>query len=581
MEVRILFKGIMDLYRENKKIVYNSIWINVLLCMVSGLPIAVIYFTVRDIINSRLNQQSMIAYMASFFVSCTLVWLARKYSSRKMGLDTYLFLGEKRVYLGDHIRKLSMGYFGSEEASQLGAIMTQDFDFLEMAGNIILEKLYMTVIGSVVTFTFLLFINWKLALATFIGVPFALYLVLKRDDKDSKATIERQEIQGALAANTVDFVSGIKEIKAFGKSDESMKKINQSISQFRDINLSLIYLKGPKVMKFKMVINMCMPLVLFLGVYFYKFSGEITLTLALVFLLISLKVYIPLEEIGSYQEIMTLIQASLNRVNRVFKKEPLKESNGTTTVKKFDIELRNVDFSYEKKKVIKNISLKIPEKSMTALVGHSGSGKTTITNLIARFWDVNKGQVLMGGHDIREIDNKELLSHISMVFQDTFLFNDSIINNIRFAKPEATIEEIYDAAQKAMCHDFIMALPRGYETIVGENGKRLSGGERQRISIARAILKDAEIILLDEATANIDPENEVVIQRGIDRLIRDKTIIIIAHKLSTIKNADQIIVMDDGQISQQGVHEDLKNSPGIYQNYWHHRQQANRWKIAN
>jgi len=576
-----LFKSLKNLYKENPKILYHSIALNILVGMVNGIPLVVIYHTLKDIINGSLDKESMLIYLASFVIGCFALWYVKKIASKRMSLDTYLFLGEKRIYLGDHIRKLTMGFFGSEDSGQLGAIMTQDFDFLEMAGNIILEKFYLTAIASTVAFVFLLFVNWKLALLTFLGVPFALYLIFKKDKKDSDATRARQMIQGELAANTVDFVSGIKEIKAFGKSDESLKKYNDSIEQFRDVNLSLVHLKGPKVMKFKMAISICMPLVMFAGVYLYKFAGEITLPLALIFLLVSLKIYVPLEEIGGYQEILSLIQVSLERVNNIFDKKPLQENKKIKNLNKFDIEVRDVEFSYDKKVVLNNVSFKVKDKSMTALVGHSGSGKTTVTNLIARFWDVNKGSILVGGHDIKDIDNKVLLSHMSMVFQDVFLFNDTIMNNIKFAKPEASDKEVYEAAQKAMCHEFIMALPEGYNTIVGENGKKLSGGEKQRVSIARAILKDAEIILLDEATANIDPENEVVIQKAIEKLVENKTIVIIAHKLSTIKNADQIIVLDKGEISQVGIHNELKEKEGIYRNYWIHREQANKWKIAN
>lgn len=581
VEVIKMYKSIREIYKEEPKILRAGILNNILVGMMSGAPLAIIFFTIRDIINQSLSQEKMITYLLGFFASCVVVWYVRKVASVKMGLDTYLFMGEKRILLGDHIRKLSMGFFGSEDASQLTAIMTQDFDFLEMSGNVILEKYFMTVISSAVAFTFLMFVNWKLTLITFLGVPFALYMIAKKDDADSKATIARQDIQGELAANTIDFVSGIKEIKAFGKSDESLRKYNQSIEKFRDVNLSLVSIKGPKVMKFKMAITLCMPLVMFAGVYMYKFAGEISFHLALIFLLVSLKIYLPLEEIGGYQEIMSLIEASLNRVNKVFNKKALEDVSKVTELKQFDIELKNVKFSYEKKVVINNVSLKIKENSMTALVGHSGSGKTTITNLIARFWDVNEGQVLIGGHNVRDINNKELLSHISMVFQDVFLFNDSIMNNIRFAKPDATDEEVFDAAQRAMCHTFISELPEGYNTQVGENGKRLSGGEKQRISIARAILKDANIILLDEATANIDPENEVVIQKAIDELVINKTVVIIAHKLSTIKNADQIIVLDQGEISQVGKHDELTNREGIYRTYWEHRKKANTWKVSN
>jgi len=580
-EVKTLHKKLTELFSDSDGILNRVVWLSVLVGVVSGLPIAVIFFSVKDIIEGGISNTNIAIYLGLFFASFLLLWRVRVYLSKRAVSDTYLYLGEKRVLLGDHLKKLSMGYFSSKESMHLSAIMTQDFDMLEMSGITVLDKLYRVVIGTMVAFLFLIFINWKLTLASFIGIPLALRIIFSQTNEDSTESQRRQFVQGELSSNTVDFVSGIKEVKSFGKTKESFKKMNTSINEFRDCNLSLVRIKGRKIFNYKLALSVCLPIVLFLGAYFYSMTNEISLAIAVLFLIVALRLYTPIEDIGSYHEIYTIIKVSIDRMYNVFRVKPLLENKKIEKMNRFDIEFKDVSFSYDNREVLSNINMKVKEKSMTALVGHSGSGKTTVTNLIARFWDVNHGSVMIGGDDVRDIDSKELLSHISMVFQDVFLFNDSIMNNIRFAKPEASDEEVFEAACKARCHEFIMTLPNGYNTEVGEGGKKLSGGEKQRISIARAILKDAEIVLLDEATANIDPENELVIQRAIDALVVDKTIVIIAHKMSTIKNADQIIVLDEGEVSQVGNHSELVAVSGIYKNYWMHREKASGWKIAN
>jgi len=262
------------------------------------------------------------------------------------------------------------------------------------------------------------------------------------------------------------------------------------------------------------------------------------------------------------------------------KEEVLEDNNKKVELNNFDIEFENVSFAYEKENVLNNVSFKAEEKSMTALVGSSGCGKSTIANLIARFWDVEKGTVKIGGVDIREIEMESFLKNISMVFQKVYLFNDTILNNIKFAKPDATLEEVIEVFKKARCHDFIMDLEKGYDTVIGEGGSTLSGGEKQRISIARAMLKDAPIILLDEATASLDPDNERYIQEAINELVKNKTLIIIAHRLSTIKNADNILVIDKGKVIEEGKHNELISKKGKYYKLWKRRIQSSSWKVC-
>lgn len=291
------------------------------------------------------------------------------------------------------------------------------------------------------------------------------------------------------------------------------------------------------------------------------------------------ELYLPLKALGVLTAKLRIMEAGLNRYEALKDIEIIDEDGRDIELDRFDIEFKNVTFAYEDKDVLKDISFKVPEHSMTVLVGASGCGKTTIANLIARFWDVQKGKVLVGGVDVKEMTCDSLLKNISMVFQKVYLFNDTILNNIKFGKQDATYEEIEEAARKAKCYDFIMELENGFDTIVGEGGCTLSGGEKQRISIARAILKDAPIILLDEATASVDPDNENQIQMAINELVKDKTLVVIAHRLSTIRSADQILVIDDDKLIQSGTHEDLIQEEGQYNDFWNRRMKARGWKI--
>ena len=279
--------------------------------------------------------------------------------------------------------------------------------------------------------------------------------------------------------------------------------------------------------------------------------------------------------------LIRMLDSTLDRVERIKQAKRIDENGKDISLDSFDIAFDHVSFAYENgNPILNDVSFSIPQGSMTAIVGPSGSGKTTITRLIARFWDIQDGSITVGGHDVKEFTCDSLLKNMSMVFQNVYLFRDTIENNIKFGFPEATHEQVMEAAKKACCHDFITALPDGYNTVIGEGGSTLSGGEKQRISIARAMLKDAPIILLDEATASVDPENEVHLQQAISALVKNKTLIVIAHRLSTIRDADQVLVVDNGKIAQKGVHADLIQQKGIYQNFWNIRQKARNWKLA-
>ena len=308
-------------------------------------------------------------------------------------------------------------------------------------------------------------------------------------------------------------------------------------------------------------------LTVFAATYFC-FYGSLDIAVMIMLAIFIFRLYMPMKSLGTMTGIMRVMEAGLDRYEALKNVDIIDENGKDIELDRFDIQFKNVTFAYEKQDVLKDISFITPEHSVTALVGASGSGKTTIANLIVRFWDVQQGEVLVGGVNVKEMTCDSLLKNMSMVFQDVYLFKDTILNNIKFGKPDATYEEVVEAAKKARGHDFILELENGYETIVGEGGSTLSGGEKQRISIARAILKDAPIILLDEATASVDPDNEKHIQEAIGALVRDKTLIVIAHRLYTVRNADQILVVDDGQLVQKGTHSELIDQGGVYSELW-------------
>ncbi|MEM9487118.1 MAG: ABC transporter ATP-binding protein, partial [Cyanobacteria bacterium P01_F01_bin.116] len=372
---------------------------------------------------------------------------------------------------------------------------------------------------------------------------------------------------------------GISVIRAFNLSGDRLQQFRQGLREFRDASLNTVTQMTPALIIFSSVLELGFALLLVVGATLFV-QGSLTGANFLFFMVLGLAFYIPLMSMADMMEFYRIMQNSVRNLQEFLQSDLLSVTSSLQKPADTTIRFENVSFSYDRETVLENVSLTIPPRSMTALVGPSGSGKTTITNLIARFWDVAQGTVSLGGVDVRQLPTDTLLSQLTMVFQDVYLFNDTIFENIRFGNPDATEAEVMAAAQAAQCHSFISQLPNGYQTMVGEGGSTLSGGEKQRISIARAILKDAPIVLLDEATASIDPENERLIQQAIHALSAEKTLIVIAHRLTTIAAADQILVLDQGHIVERGTHETLVEQGGLYQRLWDVRVRSHGWKIA-
>ena len=490
----------------------------------------------------------------------------------------YFMVAEKRVYIGNKLKAVPMGFFNQNSLGRLTAVATTTLSDVENAAPVVLVTSLGGFLSSLVFSLAIFLFDWRIGLIVAAGVVLFLYVVSLMEKRSRADIPKRQAAQATLVEKVLETIQGMSVVKAFDLDDAKGKKVDQAIDESCEKNSVLERAVNPYVAAQQVILNLCSAAILFASISFYL-NGTLSLVYCLMMMVSSFMVFEQLKTAGSSMANLRITESSINRANEI-DSVPVMDDHGRKIVPEtHDIELESVDFSYETRPVLQDVSFRIPDKTTTAIVGPSGSGKTTLCNLIARFWDVNGGRVSIGGHDVKDYTLDSLMANISMVFQNVYLFNDTIENNIKFGKPNATHDEVVAAAKKACCDDFIDALPDGYNTVVGEGGATLSGGEKQRLSIARAMLKDAPIVIFDEATANVDPENEDRLQAAIEALTRDKTIIMIAHRLKTVRHADQIVVLDGGRIVQRGTHDELLAQKGIYSDFVGMREKAIGWKL--
>lgn len=491
----------------------------------------------------------------------------------------YEIFERERLLFADRIKRIPMGYFTSGNVGKITSVVTTNMSFAEEFGISSMSKVVTGYINMILSIIFMLIIDVRIGiinLIILIGANITLKNIQKVGVHHAKI---RTESQARLIDAVLEYIEGIPVVKSFNLSGKRAKKIRKEYKDSRDTSIEFEKKFMKPLFWFELVFVVGTGATILLITYLFM-KGNLDGYFMLTMLIYIFQMYIPFKVLGGLTGVVRVMEAGLDSYEEL-KNLPLIDEDGKDIdIDSYDIEFKNVTFAYEERDILKNISFKVPEHSMTALVGKSGCGKSTITNLIARFWDTDQGKVLVGGVDVKTMTSDSLLKNISIVFQNVYLFKDTIMNNIKFGKPEATKKEVIEAAKKARCHDFIMALDNGYDTMVGEAGASLSGGEKQRISIARAILKDAPIILLDEATASVDPDNERYIQEAISALVKDKTLIVIAHRLATIREADQILVIDEGKIIQKGTHEELARVKGRYQDFWKIRERARSWEIG-
>lgn len=496
---------------------------------------------------------------------------------RNKYIASYNLGAENRLYIGDRLKNVNMGYFSTNSLGNVAGGLSTVIGELETVGVPIIEQMLVGTIQTLIMVAFVLpydFITAAIILLTLIVGIMVNMLTQKKTDRLTERLLG---LKLDLSSKMLEYVKGIGITKAFGKDRNTVEELNESITQSRKGFLAVEKILVPTQFLFLLVfkIGICLIIITSLTRYF---SGSIEVTKSIMLIVMSFVVFSGFELAGSMQSIKGVAVQNLNSVIRL-RNLPVIEEGEETEIDKAEISIKNVSFSYGDAELFKNLSMTVPEGKTTALVGFSGSGKTTLCNLMARFWDVNAGEVNIGNKNIKEYRYDELLSNFSFVFQDVYLFDDTVKNNIKFGNPSATDEEVIEIAKKAQCHEFIMKLPQGYNTILQEGGSNLSGGERQRISIARAMLKHSKFVILDEATSSIDPENEKQLLLALKNLLKDKTTIIIAHKLSTIKNADQIVVLKDGVIEQVGTHKELLYKQGIYKDFLESRKQSEEWSI--
>ncbi|MEM1134426.1 MAG: ABC transporter ATP-binding protein, partial [Bacteroidota bacterium] len=493
-------------------------------------------------------------------------------------ITTFRISSRMRLALGNKLQKLSLGYYKKRDPSDLASVVLQDVTNFENIFGHSIANLANAIFGTIALSIFLLSLNFQLGLtliaAIFVALPLvrlAQYLVQKYGQKQIAS-------RNATGARFLEYVQGIRHIKSFGMTGERFQSLTTALSNLRKESIKVEAIPGPVVLIAGIVFELFFILMIWVALYLMA-GGKLSTPIFIAFLIVGYRLYEPMKILMVEYPILSYMNISLERVLQVLnaKKQDVGQNLLPT---KYNICFNQVSFGYTTEKwVLEQISFEAPEKTMTALVGASGTGKTTITSLIARFWDIQQGKITIGGIDLKDMAPAKIYDLISEVFQEVYLFDDSIYNNIKVGKPDATEKEVQEAAQKAQVLEFSKKLPEGLYTKVGEGGSKLSGGQKQRVSIARALLKDAPIVLLDEATASLDPENELYIQQAIQALVKDKLVVVIAHKLATIQQADQILVLHEGKIAERGKHQDLLHKNGLYTKMWVTQHRASGWKL--
>lgn len=502
--------------------------------------------------------------------------LAERASYRANFRGAYEMSASGRLSLAEHLRKLSLGFLSKRDPGDLSSMLVTDFMMAETGISHHLPQLMGAIVMPVLAFASLVWIDWRMAVSMFAALPLAL-LVLWASTKAQRKLSGRQIQAKINAGNRLEeYLQGIRVMKAYNLIGDRFVRLRDAFAELRRACIRQEALLGPFVLLSITLVRAGLTMMVLCGTYLLL-GGKLSILVFVLFLVVGSRVFDPLTSALTNFTEFRYFSIAGGRILSLMNEPEMKGEQQSPAAG--DIRFEHVSFAYQDKEVLHDINITLPKNSLTALVGPSGSGKSTVMKLCARFYDPQKGCIFFNGVPMNEINPESLMSHISMVFQDVYLFQDTIRNNIRFGKTDATEEEIIAAAKKACCHDFIMQLPKGYDTLVGEGGCTLSGGEKQRISIARAMLKDAQIILLDEATASLDPENEVEVQKAIDTLIKGRTVIAIAHRLKTIKGADQIIVLDNGRIREKGTHETLIQAKGLYAQLWNIQEQISGWKL--
>lgn len=580
-----IFKKFFDFCGTvNKANFYKSLILGVFFALMEAMKIPAIMLLIDGAIRNDITPTLLWECFGILFVSVAIASFIKYHTTMLQCEAGYYTAAGKRIEIAEHMRYLPMGYFNKNSLGQITSVTTNTMEQMaEVSTRVVMMSTQGMLTTLVITVMILCF-DWRIGLVTVAGIImfFGVNSILQKRSQ-SLAPIKSAS-DTDVVEKVLEYVQGISEVRGYNLTGKTTKKLNNAIDENRRINTEMELKFVPLMQLQNGIIKLTGVIMSLLSIYFYL-QGSMILLNCIGMIICSFLVLESLGTAGNYSALLRVVDVGVDKVQAILDLPEMDIDGKEITPKNFDVDIKNVDFYYDKNqssdksKIIDNVSVHIPEKTTTAIVGPSGGGKTTLCHLIARFWDVDKGSITLGGEDVRNYSMDSLMKNFSFVFQNVYLFQDTIANNIRFGQEDAPMEKVIEAAKKACCHDFIMALPNGYETVIGEGGASLSGGEKQRISIARAIMKDSPIIILDEATANVDPENEKELMEAVDALTKEKTIFMIAHRLKTVRNADRILVLDNGKIVQQGKHDELIKREGIYKRFIQSRELAASWKL--
>lgn len=565
--------------KENENKFKLSIVIGLAEALASAMKIPAIMYVLIGLISKETMGKYIIGSIAIMGIAVTVDIICKRFSTVLQTEGGYNASAFTRIKIAEHLRYLPMGYFNSNSIGEISSVTTNT---MEMLGDIAARVVMLTTQGILETTMIVLMIlifDWRIGLISAAGVVI-FFVVNSIMQKAGKSDSEKKvQCDTELISQIMEYVQGISEVKSYNLLGKQAKRLNDANETCAKINTKMELLFVPYHF-LQGVVTKITGAIIVIGSAAFYINGTMSAVYAIGMTISAFMLYSSLECAGNYSSLLHVVSVCVDKANAILELDTMDIDGKEIKPQNCNIKLDHISFSYDKRKIIDDVSLSIPEKTTTAIVGPSGGGKSTLCNLIARFWDVDEGKVTLGGVNVKDYSMNSLMNNFSFVFQTVYLFADTIENNIKFGRQDATHEEVVAAAKKACCHEFISQLPNGYDTVIGEGGSSLSGGQKQRISIARAIMKDAPVVILDEATANVDPENEKDLMDAIEALTKEKTIIMIAHRLKTVRHADQIVVVDKGRIVQKGTHEQLMTQDGIYKRFVDAREQAVSWKLA-
>ena len=565
--------------KENENKFKLSIVIGLAEALASAMKIPAIMYVLIGLISKETMGKYIIGSIAIMGIAVTVDIICKRFSTVLQTEGGYNASAFTRIKIAEHLRYLPMGYFNSNSIGEISSVTTNT---MEMLGDIAARVVMLTTQGILETTMIVLMIlifDWRIGLISAAGVVI-FFVVNSIMQKAGKSDSEKKvQCDTELISQIMEYIQGISEVKSYNLLGKHAKRLNDANEACAKINTEMELLFVPYHFLQGIVTKITGAVIVISSAALY-INGTMSAVYAIGMTISAFMLYSSLECAGNYSSLLHVVSVCVDKANAILELDTMDIDGKEIKPQNCNIKLDHISFSYDKRKIIDDVSLSIPEKTTTAIVGPSGGGKSTLCNLIARFWDVDEGKVTLGGVNVKDYSMNSLMNNFSFVFQTVYLFADTIENNIKFGRQDATHEEVVAAAKKACCHEFISQLPNGYDTVIGEGGSSLSGGQKQRISIARAIMKDAPVVILDEATANVDPENEKDLMDAIEALTKEKTIIMIAHRLKTVRHADQIVVVDKGRIVQKGTHEQLMTQDGIYKRFVDAREQAVSWKLA-